>query len=229
LKPEKPLPNGDVAPPPLPNNEVPVVDVAVEVAANGEVNPKPVLPNPPVLDVDVGAVEAAAPNPPNVVPVDVADVAPNLLPNGLALEVGVAVLKLPPNGDVVVVLLPNPLPNEPVLGAEVVAVVVAPPPNPLPNGLGTDDVGMPNEPVLGAEVVAVDVAVVPNPLPNGVGVDAVEVEALPKSEPVFVVVAILPNGMLEEVVGAKVNALPPNSGFEPNPVDIIGFVVGEVD
>ncbi len=234
LNPEKPLPN---------------VDGAVEAAGNVEVNPKPLLPNTPELDVDVGAGEAAAPNPPNVVPVDAA---PNP-PNELALGVDAAGLKLAPNGDVAVVLLPNPPLNEPVLGAEVVAAAAAAIlPNPPPNGLEVVFVAAPNIPAVGAdvvaavaagatnplpnglgtEVVAVVVVVAPNPPPNEVGVGAVEVIALPKSEPVFADVAVLPNGIPEEVVDVKLNAVPPNIGLDPNEpklVGIIGFVVGEVD
>ncbi len=246
LKPEKPLPNVDV----------PAVDVAVDVAGDVGLNPKALLPK--LLVLDVGAVEETALNPPNSEPADIDGAAPN----GVVLEVVVAVLKLLPNGDgdVAVVLLPNPPPNIPVLGAEVVAVLSALPkplpnglagdvgevpnilavgaddvvvagvePNPLPKGLGIEDAGILNAPVLGVEVVAVVVIAVPNPAPNEVEVDAAEVAALPKNGPVGVVVAVPPNGRLEEVVGVKPNAVPPNIGFEPKPVDIIGFDVGEVD
>ncbi len=241
LKPEKPLPNG----------ALPLVDGAVEVAGDAELNPKALLPK--VLALDVDAREA-----PNGEPVDIVG-AP---PNGVELEVVVVAPKLPPNGDddVVVVPPPNPPPNVPVLGADVVGLsalakpppnglddeVAGPPnildvgadvvvveavPNPPPNGLGIGDEGEVNALVLGAEVVAVvEVAAAPNPPANGVEVGAAEVVGLPKTDPAVVVEPVAPpNGRLEEVVGVKLNPIPPKVGLEPKPVDIIGLVVGEVD
>jgi hypothetical protein len=232
--------------------EVPAVNVPTEVAGNVGGDPKPLPPNEPVLADGVDVVEAPPnpPNPPNTEAVGADVVAPNPLPNG----------------DVTVALAPNALPNEPVLGAEVVAgaaevpnappnglelegvallnipvlgadvvvVILAEVPNPLPNALGNGDVAVPNKPALGFEVVVVAVVLIPPP--NGVGVDVVVVAAAPppKNDPVFVVVvvAVLPNAAPDEVGDVKLSG-PPIVGLEPNalkpPVDIIGFVVGEVD
>ena len=94
-----------------------------------------------------------------------------------------------------------------MLGADVTTVVLAGVPNPMPNGLGTGDVVVPNIPVLGVEVVAVVVVVVVLvPLPNGLGVGVVVV-ALPKSGPVLVIVAVVPNGTLDEVVDDKLSGI----------------------
>lgn len=201
--------------------------------------------------LDVGAREEPAPN---GEPVDIEGEAPN----GLELEVVVVAPKLLPNGDGAVVLLPpNPPPNMPVLGAEVVVglgalpkplpngledevaeapnildvgagvVIVGEAPNPLPKGLGSEDVAKLNALVLGAEVVAVVEIAAPNPVLNGVELGAVEVAALPKSVPVVVGAAAPPPP--NERLEEVVGVKLPKIGFEPKPVDIIGLFVGEVD
>ncbi len=226
MNPEKPLPNVGALPLPLPlpNNEVPAVDVAVEVAGNVDVNPKPVLPNTLPLAVDAGAVEVGAPNPLNVVP---GDAPPNPPPKGLALGVDVAVLKLLPKGDVAAVPL---LPKIPVLEAEVVAVVGAP--KLLPNGLeGEVVVVLPNPLPKIEEAEVVVAAVVP---PKRLGAEVVALPNRPEGgADVVVGLPKIPVAGADVVVAGAAKPLPNGLGTadaaEPNGLilgtDVVAAVV----
>ena len=229
MKPAKPLPKAEVPPVLAPNVEVPPVAVAAKLVGDAKFDPKivPFFPN-----VGLEANEGAA---------------PNVLPKGVVLAVVVAVivvLKLLPNGDVVVVLLPRPPPNVLVLEAEVVAGVGAFP-NVVPNGLEDAGGGLPKILAAGATVVlllpkilfvgadvvivlpkmlvigadVVVTGIILNPLPNGLGMEVVDApDALVLGTEVVVVELVLvvaPNPLPNAFVGAAVEVAEPPKGIVP--------------
>jgi hypothetical protein len=111
------------------------------------------------------------------------------------------------------------------VGADVVVIVV-------PKMLVVEvDVVTPDGVVLGADVTAAELLLAGAPK-NAFESDVVPEGTLPKSVVPAAgggaVVVLPPNGIVEEGVDVKFNAVPPISGFEPNPVDMIGFVDGKV-